>query len=106
MVVDINIIIHAVQLSGFPALASLNILLDVDFKAYMERKPSEFFQAYGSVAREGKEDKEAAAIAAAEAAAAAAAAEAAAAAAASTLCYSLYWSVLIEEYTLYTEPYK
>jgi hypothetical protein len=92
MVVDINIIIHAVQLSGFPALASLNILLDVDFKAYMERtgKASEFFQTYGSVAREGKEDKEAAAIAAAEAAAAAAAAEAAAAAAASTLCYSLY----------------
>jgi hypothetical protein len=32
------------------ALASLNILLDVEFKAYMEHKTGEFFQAYGFVA--------------------------------------------------------
>jgi hypothetical protein len=37
------------------ALASLNVLTDVDFKAYMERKAGEFFKAYGFVAREGEE---------------------------------------------------
>jgi hypothetical protein len=42
------------------ALASLNILLDVEFKAYMKHKAGEFFQAYGFVPREGKEDVEAA----------------------------------------------
>jgi hypothetical protein len=36
------------------ALASPNILPDVEFKAYMERKAGEFFEAYGFVAREGK----------------------------------------------------
>jgi hypothetical protein len=52
----------------------------------MEHKAtsSAFFQAYGFVAREGKEDE-----AAAAAVAAATAAEAAQAAAASTPCYSL-----------------
>jgi hypothetical protein len=75
------------------ALASLNVLPDVYFKAYMERKAGEFFKAYGFVAREGEEDDEkAAAAAAAAAAAVATAAEAAAAAAvaaASTPRYSL-----------------
>ena len=64
------------------ALASLNVLPDVDFKAYMARKAAEFFKAYGFVAREGEEADEAAAASAAEAAEVAAAAEAAAAAAA------------------------
>jgi hypothetical protein len=47
------------------ALASLNILLDVEFKAYMERKAGKFFQAYGFDTQEGKKDEEAAAAAAA-----------------------------------------
>ena len=38
------------------ALANLKILLDVDFKAYIERKAGKFFQAYGFV----EEDEEAA----------------------------------------------
>jgi hypothetical protein len=73
------------------ALASLNVLTDVDFKAYMDRKAGEFFKAYGFVALDGEEDDEAAASAAAAAAAAATAAEAAEAeaAAASTPRYSL-----------------
>jgi hypothetical protein len=75
------------------ALASLKVLTDVDFKAYMKRKAGEFFKAYGFVAREGEdsEDDDAAATAAAAEAAAAIEAEAAAAAAAaaSTPCYSL-----------------
>jgi hypothetical protein len=50
------------------ALASLNVLMDVNFKAYMEHKAGEFFKAYGFVAREGEEDDEAAAAAAAAAA--------------------------------------
>jgi hypothetical protein len=35
------------------ALASLKILPDIKFKAYMELKAGQFFQAYGFVAREG-----------------------------------------------------
>jgi hypothetical protein len=37
-------------------LASLDILADVEFKAYMELKAGEFSQAYGFVTREGKEE--------------------------------------------------
>jgi hypothetical protein len=66
------------------ALASLNVLTDVDFKAYMERKAGWFFKAYGFVAREGEEDDDAAAAAAAAAAAVATEAEMAAAAAAAS----------------------
>jgi hypothetical protein len=40
------------------ALASLSILLDVEFKAYMKHKAGEFFQAYGFVPLDGKEDIE------------------------------------------------
>jgi hypothetical protein len=69
-------------------LASLNIFLDVKFKAYNEHKAGKFFQAYGFVTLEGKEDKAAAAAATAEAAASAEE-EAAQAAAASTPSYSL-----------------
>jgi hypothetical protein len=67
-------------------LASLKILLDVKFMAYMEHKAGEFFQAYGFVTREGEEDKEAAATAAATAAEVAAAAAKAAEAQAAAGC--------------------
>ncbi len=72
-------------------LASLNVVTDVDFKVYMERKAGEFFKAYGFVTLEGEEDGNAAAAAAAAAPAAATEAEeeAAAVAAASTPRYSL-----------------
>jgi hypothetical protein len=54
-------------------MPGLNIFPEVEFKAYMEQKACEFFQAYGFVAQEDEEDEEAAAAAAAAAAEAAAA---------------------------------